>query len=263
MTSSFACRSVLAAALFLAAEGCTSTTALRPGAGAVSPPGQPATVYAEAEGVRVWAFGDWDGDPMGLAEVMTPVHVAFENQGTRSVRVSYRDCQLVGSSGFRYSALPPFPVTAPQPPLGTADDDFGRVVLADYHRAVAPRPAPRPPPGPMHVHPPPRPPPPPVRFYIAPPYYPWYPGWVVWPHPWVWDVHYSTLYSTWPQPLPTREMIEHALPEGVLQPGGRISGFLYFQHVGREAAVTLEVKVVDAESGKQLAVLQLPFAVVH
>ena len=104
---------------------------------------------------------------------------------------------------------------------------------------------------------------PPVGFYIAPPYYGWYPGLMVWPYAWTWDVHYSTLYGAWPQPLPTRDMLEHALPEGVLKPGGRVSGFLYFQQLSRESAVTLELSLVDAETSLPLGVARLPFVVVR
>lgn len=238
---------LLAAALL---SGCVVTTVLRPAPGAVVPPQQPDVVFTEVAGVRVWAGGPWVGDPPGLPDVMTPVHVAFENVAGRPVQVSYRNCTLVGSSGFRYRALPPFP-TAGNAPVGEVER-VGQVVLADYHAA---KPVAKP--HPVHPRTPPH------HFYIAPPYVGWYPGIVVWPHAWYWDVRYPTLYATWPAPLPTHEMLEYALPEGVLQPGGTVSGFLYFQRVDREASVTLEVNLLDAETSQPLGVARLPFLVAH
>ncbi|MBE2253878.1 MAG: hypothetical protein IAE78_30390 [Myxococcus sp.] len=232
-------------------SGCVVTTVLRPAPGAVVVPQQPNVLFTEVADVRVWAGGAWVGDPPGLADVLTPVHVAFENRSARPLRVSYRDCTLVGRSGFRYAALPPFPTP---PPVG-AVERTGEVVLADYHPAT---------PVPKGVKPRPvHPRAPPSRFFIAPPYVGWYPGIVVWPHPWHWHVHYAPLYATWQVPLPTHDMLERALPEGVLQPGGRVSGFLYFQRVERESAVTLEVQLVDAESAQPMGVAQLPFLVAH
>ncbi len=62
--------------------------------------------------------------------------------------------------------------------------------------------------------------------------------------------------------LPSREMMERALPEGVVDSGGRVSGFLYFQHVDRrEAQVSLEMKLVDAKTGESLGHLTIPFVV--
>lgn len=235
---------LLAAAL----SGCVVTTVLRPAPGAVVPPQQPDVVFAEVAAVRVWAGGVWVGDPPGLGDVLTPVRLTFENLGARPLQVGYRHATLVGSSGFRYQALPPFPTAAP---VGAVERP-GQVVLADYHAA---RPVQRP--HPVHPRAP------PTRFYIAPPYVGWYPGIVVWPHPWYWDMRYPTLYATWPAPLPTHEMLEYALPEGVLEPGGKVSGFLYFQRVERERAVTLEVQLVDAETSQPLGVARLPFVVAH
>lgn len=36
--------------------------------------------------------------------------------------------------------------------------------------------------------------------------------------------------------LPTVDMIERALPEGVLDPGRRMSGFLYFEHLRKPSS---------------------------
>ncbi|RKG69542.1 hypothetical protein D7W79_32855 [Corallococcus exercitus] len=57
-------------------------------------------------------------------------------------------------------------------------------------------------------------------------------------------------------------MLNNALPEGTLEPGGTQEGFLYFQGVARrEDAVTLQVKLVDAQTGEPFGALDIPFQV--
>jgi len=57
-------------------------------------------------------------------------------------------------------------------------------------------------------------------------------------------------------------MLKQALPEGTLAPGGSISGFLYFQGITeRERQVTLQARLVDAETGEKFGELGIPFEV--
>jgi hypothetical protein len=57
-------------------------------------------------------------------------------------------------------------------------------------------------------------------------------------------------------------MLRRALPEGTLEDGGALDGFLYFQDVGeREGRVTLEARLVDARTGEQFGTLSIPFQV--
>jgi hypothetical protein len=100
------------------------------------------------------------------------------------------------------------------------------------------------------------------RFFIAPYWSPFYPGYGVWPgafaySPW----YYGYGYGYWSESLPTRDMLDRALPEGVLQPEGRIAGFLYFPALRREQGVTFEFTVVDAETGQTFGKLSIPFHV--
>jgi hypothetical protein len=61
-------------------------------------------------------------------------------------------------------------------------------------------------------------------------------------------------------PLPTSEMIRLALPEGALDPGATVEGFLYFDRVKRKAGrVTFEATIVTAFSGERLGVVAIPF----
>jgi hypothetical protein len=51
-----------------------------------------------------------------------------------------------------------------------------------------------------------------------------------------------------------------ALPEGAVQDGGSVSGFVYFQSVtGRESAVQFKLNLADASDGQTFGVLAIPF----
>lgn len=57
-------------------------------------------------------------------------------------------------------------------------------------------------------------------------------------------------------------MATKALPEGVLQPGGSISGYLYFQggDVAGERA-TFRMDVVDAGTGRLMGTARVPLEI--
>ena len=70
----------------------------------------------------------------------------------------------------------------------------------------------------------------------------------------------------WPPPaylviqLPTQDMIEHALREGVVEPGSAVSGFVYFDEPrGRPKSVVLTARIVDAAGGQELGAVMIPF----
>jgi hypothetical protein len=57
-------------------------------------------------------------------------------------------------------------------------------------------------------------------------------------------------------------MLEQALPEGTLEAGGRVEGFLYFQGVAeRESQVVLQARLVDGRTGEPFGTLDIPFQV--
>lgn len=221
----------------LAALGCTFEPLVQP-----LPRVNPDLSYAEVVGVRIWAGGRWEGVPERLPDVLTPVRVALENNSGRSLRVSYRDFTLIGSSGFRYRALPPFPLErSPSSGLGRPG-----LVLVDFHPAG--------PAGNRHVAPryPHR------HFYVTRPYVHHFPGLGVWPRLWAWEAYSAFLYGNWPASLPSEDMQDQALPEGVLEDGGRVEGFLYFQQTEREAGLHFEFKLFDAETNEPLGKAKLP-----
>jgi hypothetical protein len=233
---------LLAAALL--AVGCVTETRLQPLPTAETTRGGAAVI--EEQGVRLVADGDaWRGTPSTLERLVTPVQVRIENQSGRPLRLQYETFTLLGSSRFQYSALSPFELAEES---GTAYGGSG--------------------PGGSSAN---------LQLSVGTGFG-WYSGWgrmpfYAWGHrgrglynPWYdpWYDPFFRPYSYWsaPEPLPTRDMLRQALPEGTLEDGGTITGFLYFQDVSeREGRVTLQARLVDARTGEQFGTLAIPFDV--
>jgi hypothetical protein len=262
----------------LAAAACSLGPELVPDFGATRAPGTHTGAVTEVNGVRVTIDGSaWQSEPTDLGEAMTPVLVTIENNSRFPIRIGYQDFSLEGGTGFHYAALPPFqaqgrlPVSeratpgttelalaasTPAPmhtsPAGPPADSQPRTSPGAAERAPADHPVteahPKPPREPIT---PPRENVPPFRhkgFYVAPNVEPLYPDIAAWPYFYPWDgTYYDRLYAEWPRTLPSADMVNQALPAGVLDQGGSISGFLYFQKVvNREQRVQFEMKLVDA-----------------
>lgn len=230
------------AVLLLLGAGCALEPVLVPDATAQKLGDKVA--FTETQGVRVSVNGDaWKGDPFNLPDVLTPLHVSIENGGPVPLRLAYRDFAIVGESGMRYSALSPLQIDS-QLPTGSIERPDGRYTTVAYQaRARVP---PR-----FHGR----------RFYVAPHYGYYYPGYPLWGSPFPYSSWGMTAYS-WPQTLPTEDMIAEALPEGVLEPGGHVDGFVYFQGVTRrEQRVRFDFKMYDAQTGQQLGEAVVPFMV--
>jgi len=242
----------------LGMAACATTPVLKPEPGDTLAPGKQNVVQADVAGVRVLAAGNvWKGDPPDLGQLFTPVMVTIENNSGKTVRVSYADFNLNGSSGFKYAAIPPMsakgqigradrtPSKIPvrlalyEPGAGGADLS-NRVQLAAWEHHFD------------HD-----------RFMIAPHFRSYYPGWEAWPGIYPYDpLYYNSLYAYWPEKLPTQDMLSKALPEGAVQNDGKVSGFVYFQGVGqRESSVTFTMSLVDATNGQSFGQVAIPFAV--
>jgi hypothetical protein len=219
--SSLLCGSIL----FLAA--CThSFQAASP---VQSVPGSPHIARAAAKGLTMTAEVDnWQGDPSGLNSVLTPVKVSLNNEGDHPVSLRYKNFELSDPQGVRTTAIPPFQIS------GSTDP------------ALVPI-------APMFTY----------RSFYPYPYFSFYgPGFGYWVDNWGWDgAWYNSSYRYWGgRDLPTADMVRKAIPEGVLNPGGEVSGFLYFQRVSPEAnTLDLQATLVDAMTHDQLAELRLPF----
>jgi hypothetical protein len=223
-----------AAALLLAA--CIPETQLRPDPSAHQLQGEGDTARAEASGVQLVADGAaWKGTPENLERSLTPVWVKLENRSGRPVRLAYGDFALVSpESRFRYAAIAPLALSGAS--LASGYGGSGRDGLLPLG------------PGPGWGHGP----------------YAHRGGWGRGPF----VGPYRDPFYPYPnvvqceERLPTQDMLEQALPEGTLEDGGRVEGFLYFQGVAeRERRVVLQARLVDASSGEPLGTLDIPFQV--
>lgn len=241
----------LALAALLLAAGCVSTTTLQPLPS--TPTTRAGSAFTEAEGVRLVADGDaWRGTPSDLESIVTPVRVRIENQSGRPLRIAYEAFTLLGSSRFEYAALSPFELSGEGTAAVGGSGQTGNVSLS-LGVGVGSRWGF----GPWRQ-----------GGYGSGWYGPHGPGWYdPWYGPGFYDPFWGGPYSSWywrppPEPLPTRDMLRKALPEGTLDTGGTLTGFLYFQNVGeREGTVTLQARLVDALTGEQFGTLSIPFGV--
>jgi hypothetical protein len=226
----------LMSAALLGAAACMPEARLQPLPAARTVAGDEAAAVAEEAGVRLVADGDaWRGNPGNLERSLTPVEVRLENRSGRPLSVKYEHFTLVGGSRFRYSAVSPLELGGAlallEPASGTGGAGVGVGVELGW--------------GWGRHHP-----------------YGWGP-WPGWYDPF-WGPYYPGPrgYPACQEPLPTRDMLTQALPEGTLEEGGTLAGFLYFQGVAeREKAVTLRARLVDARNGETFGVLDIPFEV--
>jgi hypothetical protein len=231
--------------MLLAAAGCVRETQLVPLPNAQTLAGDQETAVTEDAGVRLVADGDaWKGRPGDLERRVTPVQVRLENRSGRPLRVTYDDFTLEGQSHFRYSAIPPLSMrdsTASLEP-GSGTGGSGAVAVGVGVSSGW---------GPYYPR------------YAHGGYWGWHGGWYdpFWGSPFYGPYGYYPYYY-YSEPLPTRDMLNRALPEGTLEDGGVVTGFLYFQGVAdRERSVTLQAQLVDANSGEPFGSLNIPFEV--
>jgi hypothetical protein len=237
-------RSIIAAALLatLGLFGCAHGPELRPAPGAQRVQGEDFAASTVMQGVRVVVDGDaWGGTPAQLRTV-TPIKVRLENNSGRPLLVRFEDFSLVTPEGRELAALPPLKIEGTAmvqtPPdaefaggsgfAGTLEPGFGA-----------------------------------SRKPSAPGYDTVFPHLGPWDGPLAWSgVYDDTWYSAWPVELPTQDMVQKAIPEGVVSPGGQVDGFLYFQEAPEEAQqVAFQARLVDAQSGQRFGSVRIPFLV--
>lgn len=203
---------------------------LAPAPGAQPAPGPGQGAVAMEAGVRMEARVDaWDARPANLEDAVTPVLVEITNNSSSPMLVRYNAFQLVGPQDQTFSAIPPFDLEAEvtQPVTTPAFTYTG--------------------------------------FGVAPYLSPYYPG----VDPFVGDFafdagYYGTHFPAFREiDLPTADMVQMALPEGVLEPGGSVTGFLYFQDVGDADVprVVYTAELVNARTGQQFGTVEIPFVV--
>lgn len=218
-------------ATLIAASGCA--TILVPAPGAHRVPGVGNGADARLDGVHVVAAAEaWSGFPSDLGDVVTPMLVTITNDGAHPLEVRYEHFALVTPGEVNFAALPPFQVTG--------------VALAPIDTMGV---------GTVGT----------VGFSVAPYLSPWYPGWSVYSGPFPFHSgYYGGYYGHYLGfghiNLPTSDMIQRALPEGVLEPGGRISGFVYFERVFDVVRIAFVARLI-AVGGQDLGTIQIPFIV--
>ncbi len=215
-----------ALALVLAAASCAHEGQLVPAPSAQTVPGHPRTAEETVEGVHVVVDSDaWRGG--SVSDVLSPVRVTIENGSNRPLRIAYDVFTLGGPNGFRLAALPPFRVAAQNAVAVAPAFGFG------------------------------------LGFGYAPWVGPYFPGAPLWTHgAFAFDAaYYNRFYGGWPAALPDQDVLRNALPEGVLDPGGNVSGFLYFADQPKGTALTFLAALVDADSGQTFGTVAIPFTV--
>jgi hypothetical protein len=219
---------LLAAIAAVGVTGCASTPELVPAPGAQpAPPGPGKGAVGTVDGVRVIARSDaWSGFPPHLDRV-TPILVTIENEGKTPLRIRYNEFTLIApATGASYAAIPPFDIR------GT---EVEPITTLGYS-----------------------------GFWVAPYYAPYYPGLRPYYGAFPFDhYYYDQYFPAWIDiSLPTGDMVQKALPEGVLDPGGRVTGYLYFQNVKREErVVNFTAELMNASTGASFGTVRIPFEV--
>jgi len=209
-----------------ALAGCVRTLDLKPAAGAQVLRDRPTLAAANEAGVELVV----DGTARGAPEVSggpTPLKVTIINHGTVPLRIRYDAFSVGAANGFHRYALTPgqaaAQAVAAAPPLVAGYDSGG--------------------------------------FEIGP----WPPAFDTGPRPWggpfAFGGWYPGPYDVW-SPAPTRDIVIEAIPEGVVAPGGHVTGYLYFSGLDRQGPqVNFQADLVDARTNAPFAVVQIPFVV--
>lgn len=165
------------------------------------------------------AVGAWRGWPADLRRFVTPIHVSLDNHGAIAVRVSHDDFTLV--VGGRQ--LPP--------------------VLPYQVRGV--------------VYAPPPPELPSAGFSSGATGSPARQDWALRGSTTAAEADPARVGEQFE--LPSPDVLDHALREGVVHPGGAASGFVYFERLDTHASpVDLAVRLVDARTGRVIGRVVIP-----
>jgi len=173
----------------------------------------------------------WQGMPPHLDSVLTPMLVTVTNDSAHAIRIDYQRLALVAPDGQRFAAIPPHDVSGSVTvSLGELGYGPGYAPPYGYGDPYAPGPS-----------------------FWDPPY---------WRHPY-WSApypHWSTTRPVWGEVrLPTVDMLRQALPDGVLEPGAMVTGFVYFQPL-RGDFERLELRAAfPSAAGGEVTRLEIPF----
>lgn len=217
--------------------GCASRSELVPGPGAEVAKGNTLGAISNVDNVHIQVDAEaWRGQKV-ILEKITPLKVIIENKSGKPLNIEYKDFALTDSKGKRYSALPPYGIKGTvekpylvheYPPIYSPDFDYDGFWVAPYYASI-------------------------------------YPDIPDWDEPFDFDPwYYNQYYTDWTAVhLPTEQMLKRVLPAGVLDNGGHLTGFLYFQEVNPgEQDVTFTANLVDAKTGEIFGTISIPFKVI-
>jgi hypothetical protein len=217
-----------AVGVFLVIVNAACARSFRASSQAQQVPGSPNQARASASGVTLQVEVDsWNGDPANLNTVLTPVKVSITNESERAVSLRYQNFTLSNPSGVSSSALPPFEIRG-------ATDSPQRAIVPDFTYR---------------------------NFMLYPPYRFYGSGLGYWGDNWGYDAGwYNSFHGYWQRTLPTADMLRKAIPEGVLNPGGSVAGYLFFQRVPESTpSVQLQASLMDARSHRKFGTIRMPF----
>ncbi len=219
-----------ALAVVLCLASCARGPELRPAAAAERVGGHDTIATAEGSGVRVVIDTDaWRRAPPDLGPIL-PIRISFVNGSGHALRLRYDEFALVRRDGKRLTALPP---------LSVHDTEGESTVVTTYDPTFAWRGA----------------------FYVASPYEPYYKREAsAWQGPFNVDpYYYRTHYAEWPAHLPSTDMVQEGLPEGVLGQGATLTGFLYFRdETEQDQYVIFRTQLVDARTATTFGDVDIP-----
>ncbi|MFP4165411.1 MAG: hypothetical protein ACLFQB_15740 [Chitinispirillaceae bacterium] len=207
--------------IFLA--NCSPAVRLSPSPDARVPSGIPEAAFEDSAGVKILVETEsWTGFP-AIEEYVTPVRVTVTNSGDEPVRIRYHQFVLeVNSDKFR--AQPPYQLQ------GMIEIPYSKASLFDdtvYHyEDLESDPCCR------------------VLERVL--------------------AERDTSYfdddppDVWLQ-LPTKEMLQRVLLDGVVKSGELVSGFLYFEQLrGKPGEVVFTADIVSAVDGELMGVVRIP-----
>jgi hypothetical protein len=202
---------------------------LAPAPSAITVAGPGHGAEATVAGIRTEARAEaWKWDPKDLTSKATPILVELENNGSRPVLIRYNRFHLTSNTGKQFAAMPPYDIR------GTIQESH--TVRNPYY--------------PYH------------GFAVAPYLVRWYPRYRAYDGVFAYDASYYDPYMTrfHQVRLPTAEMVQRALPEGVLEPGGHVSGFVYFERLPKGVGpVQFTADLVDARTVASVGTVSIPF----
>jgi hypothetical protein len=207
--------------LVLGLGACGPKTDLDPLPGSARVPGMKEGVLVDDGPIRVvLQTSHWPG-PTPIQQLVTPVRVLIENNSCDPVQVQYANFALRTAGGEILNAIPPFRVT------GTVEESLSGVPAVVTPAFTW------------------------SGFQVAPYYGSLYPSLQPWGGGFAWDpLYYRTYGAYWVDiPLPSPDMLAGALPEGVIEPGGHVDGWLYFPGLDRDLeTVTLQASLTSPDT---------------